>query len=88
MPKKTASLQQRIDSYQNKIKELEARMREGTTTLTRESEGVQQALDALTFLKTKHKLPMACVIKSMSRMNRTGLRIQDPAPRIKKDHVA
>lgn len=85
MTKKTIRTpQQRIEFYQQKIKELQLKMKGKSVVLDKNTKGMKEALDALSFIVTTHKVSMGQVIKTISSLKRTGLRIQDPAPKVRK----
>jgi hypothetical protein len=79
--------QDRINLYQQKIKDLKLKLKGSTSKLNKDSEGMTEALNALNFLVTTHKVSMGQVIKTISGIKRTGLRIEDPAPKTKKAMV-
>jgi hypothetical protein len=85
MSKKTIRTpQQLIELYQQKIKQLKLKLKKSPIKLSKDSEGMGEALTALNFLVTTHKVSMGQVIKTISGIKRTGLRIEDPAPKIRK----
>lgn len=85
MTKKTIRTpQQRIEFYQQKIKELQLKMKGKSVVLDKNTKGMKEALDALSFIVTTNKVSMGQVIKTISSLKRTGLRIQDPAPKVRK----
>ena len=85
MTKKTIRTpQQRIEIYQQKIKELQLKIKGKSVVLDKNTKGMKEALDALSFIVTTNKVSMGQVIKTISSLKRTGLRIQDPAPKVRK----
>lgn len=67
--------------YKKKIEEVEQRKRDRLNKkkeITRETEGVKEALKALEHVVETNKVSMGELIKFLSKTKRTGLRIQDP----------
>jgi hypothetical protein len=82
---KRRTTEEKIDFLEKQIQQLKLKLNPPKKTeISKDSVGVEDAIKALEYLMTTHKMSMGEVIKSISRIKRTGLRIEDPLPKVKK----
>jgi len=85
------SIEQRIKEYQEKLNKLKEKQRRGSglgyISLDKDSVGIGDAITALNRVAEANKTSMGDVIKCISRIKRTGLRIQDPMKKARKKPV-
>ena len=66
------------------LKELKEKQKESTKPkLDKDSDGVQQVIEAVTNIATANKVTIGEVIKLIARIKKTGLRIQDPVEKVR-----
>lgn len=86
--KQRRTTEQRIEEIKIELKRLEERLKieknPNSSTLNRDSEGVKDAIAALTKVVQMNRSSMGEVIKLISKIKRTGLQILDPKKKTKK----
>lgn len=81
---KRPTTQEQVVLLTEKLKQLKALLKNPNKKLTKLDIGVSEAIAALQTVANTHNMGFGDVIKSISRVKRTGLRIQDPAPKSRK----
>lgn len=76
--------QEQIVQLTEKLKQLKALLKNPNKKLTKSDIGVPEAIAALQVVANNHKLSFGEVVKAISSVKRTGLRIQDPLPKKRK----
>jgi len=79
--------QEQITQLTEKLKQLKALQKNPNKKLTKSDIGVPEAIAALQVVANSHKLSFGEVVKAISSVKRTGLRIQEPAPKTRKGSV-
>ena len=79
--------QEQITLLEARLKKLKDKLKAPAMTLDKDSAGMDEAIAALKALSTAHNVTLGEVIKAVSRIKRTGLRISDPAPKVRKKKV-
>lgn len=84
---KRPTTQEQIVQLTEKLKHLKALLKNPYKKLTNSDIGVPEAIAALQVVANNHKLSFGAVIKAISGVKRTGLRIQDPMPKKRRAAV-
>lgn len=79
--------QEQIVQLTEKLKQLKVLLKNPNKKLTKSDIGVPEAIAALQVVANNHKLSFGEVVKAISSVKRTGLRINDPAPKTRKGSV-
>lgn len=76
---KRRSITEMIEFHVQTLKQLKQKQKENNkVTLDKNSNGVMDAITALTMVATSNKVTLGEVIKLIASVKKTGLRIQDP----------
>lgn len=85
------SIDERIEEARLKLKKLEEKRKQNgkptSIKMDRDSAGVKDAISALNHVVTANNTSMGEVLKLISRLRRTGLRIEDPVKKPRKKKI-